>query len=217
MKNKVKAIIFDFDGTIANTMPFLTKLAVELMKERYGISSEEAKKKYLETAGLDFATQIEIIFPGHPSNSQVATIFEAKKLDGIFRHPIFPDVIETLIYLRRKKIRTFICSSTKEEIVMKYCKLNKIDTLVDDIFGYREGFGKYEQLDFIFRHLNLDPTSTLFIGDSLKDCDFARRKGINFIGISGIFKREDFQRKKVPTIDTLSDIIEMLDCGSEDL
>ncbi|MBW2038647.1 MAG: NTP transferase domain-containing protein, partial [Deltaproteobacteria bacterium] len=108
IRSKVKAVIFDFDGTIANTMHFLTGLGVKLMTEEYNISKSEAKKRYLETTGLDFASQLELIFPNHPNNQNVATTFESKKLEGIFVHPIFPEVIPTLKYFRNKKIKTFI-------------------------------------------------------------------------------------------------------------
>jgi len=48
MINGTKAIIFDFDGTLANTMPFLTELAVKLITANYSISKEEAKRRYLK-------------------------------------------------------------------------------------------------------------------------------------------------------------------------
>jgi len=119
MINGTKAIIFDFDGTLANTMPFLTKLAVKLITANYSISKEEAKRRYLETTGVDFAGQLESIFPNHPDNQKMAADFEERKLGGIFDHPVFPNVIPTLKYFRSKNIKTFICSSTKQEIITK--------------------------------------------------------------------------------------------------
>jgi len=209
MKN-IKAIIFDFDGTIADTMPFLTRIAVKLITEKYNVSKEEAEKRYLGTTGLDFASQIGIIFPNHPYNSEVVSIFELKKVEGIFDRPVFPDVVNTLVYLKKRKIKTFICSSTKYEIVMEYCKLRGIDSLLTNIFGYKTGFGKYDQINFIVRELSLEPFEMLFVGDSLKDCDFAARNKINFIGISRIFKTEDFQKKGVSSVNNLKDIIKIL-------
>jgi phosphatidylglycerophosphate synthase len=48
------AVVFDFDGTIADTMPFLTRLAVELLTEHYPVEAADARKRYLETVGVDF-------------------------------------------------------------------------------------------------------------------------------------------------------------------
>ncbi|MCK5259388.1 MAG: CDP-alcohol phosphatidyltransferase family protein, partial [Thermoplasmatales archaeon] len=90
MINRTEAIIFDFDGTVADTMPFLTELAVKLITENYDISKEEAKRRYLETTGVDFASQLESIFSNHPNNQRVASDFEKRKLEGIVNHPVFP-------------------------------------------------------------------------------------------------------------------------------
>ncbi len=86
MINGIKVVIFDFDGTIADTMPFLTELAVKLITENYNVSKEEAERKYLETTGMDFASQLETIFLNHSNNQEVASIFEKKKLESIYEH-----------------------------------------------------------------------------------------------------------------------------------
>ncbi len=209
MKN-IKSVIFDFDGTIADTMPFLTELAVNLITEKYNLSKEEAKSRYLETTGVDFATQIEIIFQNHPKNREVVNAFEAKKLEGVFELHLFPDVVPTFAHLKKKNIKIYICSSTKHEIVLRYCKLKGIYSLVDGIFGYKAGFGKYDQISFILKNLNLEPTKVLFIGDSLRDCDFATSNRINFLGIPRIFKVEDFKKRGASTINNLNDLAEVL-------
>ncbi|MGR3317779.1 MAG: HAD hydrolase-like protein [Candidatus Anammoxibacter sp.] len=211
IKNKVKAVIFDFDGTIADTMPFLTELAVKLMTEAYDISKPEAEKRYLETTGLAFENQIELIFPNHPKNHEVVTTFESRKLEGVFAHPIFSEVIPTLKYFRNRGIKTFICSSTKQEIITKYIMLNKIDDLVDGFFGYKSDSRKGEQIDFVLQHYKLQPDEVMFIGDSLKDYDFAKDKKVDFIGLSRIFEKIEFQKKGLLSVSCLTDLIKLFD------
>jgi len=206
MIGRIKAIIFDFDGTLANTMPFLTELAVKLITANYDISKEEAKRRYLETTGVDFASQLESIFPNHPNNQKIAAGFEERKLESIFDHPVFPNVIPTLKYFRSKNIKTFICSSTKQEIIIKYCQLNKIDILLDNIFGHKPNFKKGQQIDFILQHYKLQPDKVIFVADSLKDCDFSRDKRINFIGIAKIFEKKAFQKKGALSVRSLTEL-----------
>jgi len=211
VSSKIKAVIFDFDGVIANSMSFLTELAVELITKHYNISKEEARRRYLETTGLDFSTQIELIFPDHPSNKKVTTIFESRKREGIFAQPIFSDVIPTLSYFRNKKIRTIICSSTKQEIITRYSQLDKIDNLTDEIFGYKPNFGKDRQIDFVLRHLKNHPNEVLFVGDSLRDYDFVKDKKINFVGISRIFDKAEFQKRGILSVGSLTELIKLFD------
>ncbi len=209
MINGIKVVIFDFDGTIADTMPFLTELAVKLITENYNVSREEAERKYLETTGMDFAGQLETIFPNHSNNQEVAAIFEKKKLESIFGHSLFPDTILTLKYLKGKQIKSLICSSTKREIITKYSQLNKIDALFDNLFGYEPNFKKGDQIDFTLQHYQLPPDKVLFVGDSLKDYDFAKDKKINFIGISKTFRKEDFQNKGALSVRSLTDLVKL--------
>jgi phosphoglycolate phosphatase-like HAD superfamily hydrolase/phosphatidylglycerophosphate synthase len=209
MINKIKAVIFDFDGTIADTMPFLTELAVELITSKYDISKEEAKRKYLETTGTDFANQIELMFLNHQNNQEVVTAFESKKLNGIFGHSIFPEVVHTLNYFRRKKIKIFVCSSTKQYIITKYCKLNKIDGLLDGFFGYKPGFGKDKQIEFILERFKMQSNEVLFVGDSLTGFALAEAKKINFVGISRIFGKREFQKKGALSVGCLKELTKL--------
>ena len=211
ISSKVKAVIFDFDGTIADTMPFLTELAVILITEKYNVSKEEAERRYLDTTGIDFATQLELLFPNHPNNHEVAATFESRKLESIFAHPIFSDVIPTLNYFKNKAIKTFICSSTKQEIITKYARLNKIDDMVDGLFGCKSDFRKGEQIDFVLQHYKLQPDEVMFIGDSLKDYDFAKEKKVDFIGLSRIFEKIKFQKKGALSVPCLMDLVKLFD------
>ncbi|MBL7075541.1 HAD hydrolase-like protein [candidate division KSB1 bacterium] len=211
MMRRIKAIIFDFDGTVANTMPFLTELAVNLITENYNISKEDAERKYLETTGLDFASQLGTIFPDNPSNQKVAAIFEESKLRGVFDHPLFPDVIPTLDHFRKKKIKMFVCSSTKQRIITKYGQLNKIDDLMDNLFGYEPGFKKGDQIDFILQHYKLRPDEVVFVADSLRDHGFAEERKLNFIGISKIFEKKEFQNKGALSVSSLNDLRKLFD------
>lgn len=209
MKRRISAVIFDFDGTIADTMPFLTDLAIELIGKNYHIPEDEAKKRYLETTGIDFAGQLEIMFPGHPNNHDVAQEFESRKLENIFAHPIFPEVLPALNHLRKMHIKTFICSSTKQEIISQYSRLNEIDDLLDGLFGFQPDFRKSNQIDFVLNQYQFDPDEVLFVGDSLRDADFATDKKIGFIGLSRIFTRSEFKKKGATSISCLDDLTKL--------
>ncbi len=203
VKREIRAVILDFDGTVADTMPFLTDLATRLMVENYNISEEEARRKYLETSGLDFASQMELIFPNHTKNRHVISSFEAEKRKSVMDHPLFPEVIRALKFFKRKKIPLFVCSSTPQEIINEYLRSNRIHGLVDGYFGLKPDFQKSRQIDFILEHYNLRPDEVLFAGDSFKDSEFAKNKGIEFVGITGTFKKCDFQEKGLLCVDNL--------------
>lgn len=200
----LKAVIFDFDGTIADTMPFLSDLAVDLLTKNYEISGDEARRRYLETTGMDFGSQIEQIFPQHPSNCAVVAAMEASKRQGILEHPLFDEVVPALTFFKERNVMRFVCSSTQEAAVRQYTKKMGIDDLLDGCFGYRPGFTKDKQVDFIVNHYCLDPNEVIFVGDSLMDYQFVKNKGIPFVAIRRLFEEEHFRERGLFSVHDLT-------------
>ena len=75
----IKAVAFDFDGTLIDSMPFLSRLATELLVEHYHLQPKDAERSYWQTTGLPFVAQLEAMFPGHWKNSHVSKQFESRK------------------------------------------------------------------------------------------------------------------------------------------
>jgi phosphoglycolate phosphatase-like HAD superfamily hydrolase len=187
------AVIFDFDGTIANTMPFLSDLAVGLLTDSYEISDAEARRRYRETTGMDFGSQIEEIFPGHTNNLAVAAAMESGKRARILEHPLFDEVVPVLRFFEKRGVKRFICSSTQETLVRQHTKKAGIDDLLTGCFGYRPGFAKGQQIEYVLRHYGLRPEEVIFVGDSLKDNDFVKDMGVRFVAIRRLFEEQEFR------------------------
>jgi CDP-L-myo-inositol myo-inositolphosphotransferase len=201
-----KAVIFDFDGTIADTMPFLSGLAVGLLTKNYEMSEAEARRRYLETTGMDFRSQLEEIFPEHRGNGAVAATMELGKRGRILEHPLFEEVVPVLRSFESIGVSRFICSSTLETIVQEYTKNVGIDDLLNGCFGYRPGFAKGQQIEFILRHHGLSPDEVIFVGDSLMDYEFVRGKGVRFIGLRRLFEEHDFRDRGLFSVKDLTEL-----------
>ena len=199
-----KAVIFDLDGTLADTMPFLTELAVELISEHYTVPREVARQRYRETTGMDFAAQLERIFPDHPKNSDIAQAFESRKYQGFLDHPVFPDALAALRYFKSRDVRRFVCSSTRHEILADYVSANELDQLLDGCLGHRAGLDKGQQVQRILEEHHLEPSEVLFVGDSLLDWDFIKDMGVRFLGVRRTFDEQDFQRRGLPSVRNLT-------------
>ena len=200
------AVIFDFDGTIANTMPFLSDLAVGLLTDSYDISGVEARRKYLRTTGMDFRSQIEEIFPGHSNNGAVAAAMESGKRERILEHPLFDEVVPVLRFFEERGVKRFVCSSTRETLVRQHTKNAGIDDLLNGCFGYRPGFAKGQQIEYILRHYDLRPEEVIFVGDSLTDYDFVKDKGIQFVAICRLFDEHEFRDRGLLSVRDLTEL-----------
>ena len=204
----IKLVTLDFDGTIADTMPTLEEIAVKLITKYYELETEDARTKYQITTGLPFEQQMEIVFPENPNNKLVISQFEKEKIESIFDLPLFNDAKSTINLLRELGYLVAISSSTTQPIIEKYCKKNEL--IVDQIVGYRIGFEKgKDHFDFLKKEFNLKAEELVYVGDSLKDCERAQNSDIVFIGKTGMFTREDFNKISKSKI-IISDLKELI-------
>ena len=207
--SSVKAIIYDFDGTIADTMPFLTDLAVGLIAKSYGLSHEVALERYRSTVGRDFRSQLEVIFPNHPENAEVSEVFEDAKRQDMFDQPIFPEVIPTLTFFGDRDVKQFLCSSTRRGLVEQYARAYGIDGHFCECLGFEEDLPKGAQIASVIERHRLDPNEVVFVTDSPHDVDYVKGTGLRFVGIQRLFSEQEFQARGLGSVKDLSTLTQL--------
>ncbi|MFW9905996.1 MAG: HAD family hydrolase [Candidatus Thorarchaeota archaeon] len=206
-KGLIKYIMFDFDGTIVDSMPFLENNAIFLLTSHYRLSEKEAQKKYRDTTGLPFLQQMEIIAP-EKDNTQIIDEFEKMKLERIYEQKLFPNSYKVLEELKASKYLLGISSGTIESIIVEYLHKQCLN-FVDDILGWRPGFEKgKDHFDFVKAKYKLSSSNVVFIGDSLNDAKRAKSENIHFIGKKGMFHEDDFEKliQETPVISSLLEV-----------
>ena len=208
---KTRAFLFDFDGTLVDTMKGFADIAGRVINRFHPeISFETARARYLETSGNPFFQQLEIILPGDPTNSEKAKIFEETKIEGFFLSKFTDEVRDTINQLRRRGDIAGIASNNFQELIDKFVENEKLD--FDIVLGFREGFEKGKShFDYVKDKFGLDKEDMTFVGDSLKDAEKAYNYGISFVGICGTFKREDFLkiRSDIVTINSIKELLDL--------
>lgn len=209
----VSTIVFDFDGTVADTMGVLSDAAVDVLIEKYDMTPEVAWQAYRATTGMDFASQMEQIFPQDPRNLEVVQRFEAAKPALIDGCSLFPGTIHTIEHLKRLEIAVFICSSTTAEIVQRFCARTGLADLVDRIYGLKPGLSKLAQLQKVLTATTANRRHIMFVGDSIHDAELAQTTGIRFAGVSHLFTDEEFARVGEPSITDLAQLAALADAA----
>ncbi len=207
-----KAIIFDFDGTLADSMPFLEKIGVQIISKYYEIPEEDATHRYRSTTGLPYEHQIKMNFPDFEQNEEAIEEFEKLKIEKIYEQDLFDDCIETLKLISEKGVQIFVSSSTFQPTIQEYFQRKGLSHYFQEIVGYRPGFEKgADHFNHIKDTHGLSLEDVVFVGDSLKD--FERSKGFcPFIAISRMFNEDDFRKvgHQGPVVKALAEIPDIL-------
>ncbi len=205
-----RAYLFDFDGTLIDSMGGFANIAGETIHRFHPeMSFETARARYLETSGVPFFQQLEIIFPGDPKNKEIAAIFEETKINGFFSERFHDDVVYTISTLRERGHIVGVCSNNFQHLIDKFVEREGL--VFDIVLGFREGFEKgKDHFQHVMKTFSLSNEELTFVGDSLKDAEKAMTNNLRFVGICGTFQEKDFHSIS-PDLLTIHNIKELLE------
>ena len=195
MKNKNSVIVFDFDGTIADTMSHIKDIMNDLsqkfnfkkidennLEELRGKRTQEVFK----AIGVPLV-KIPIVL------KRVRTIFTQKIKD--FK-PI-KGIKETLIQLNEKGFQLGIITSSPLNNVNKFLKNNNLD-LFDFIYSERNIFQKDRKMLRLLKKKKLEPNQVFYVGDETRDIEAARKAGVKTVAVTWGFNNEAVLRGYKP-------------------
>ncbi len=206
---KIKVCLFDFDGTLVDTMGQFADLAGSIIEKAYNIAFEKARQLYLDTSGIPFFQQLEVLFPERADNPLLAQDFEERKIESFFSESFSEDTIKSMNALKAAGFKIGISSNNFQNLVEQFVQREEIG--FDYVLGFKENFAKgKDHFFYVIEKANCQAEELLFVGDSLKDAEKAEQGGVQFIGKLGTFSQENFH-KKFPGIDTISKLEELVE------
>jgi len=192
-----KLIIFDLDGTLANTYQSLFDSADQTAKELgYGSISKELFDK---TIGMPYEPAVELML----------SVKDKEKIDGYinaFRKiydekcvetNLYPGVEETLKELRGKGFLVAVSTTKPTVYAMKIFRHFGIDNLFDLVVGSNlEELEKEkpELVKEVLEKMDFDGDA-IMVGDTVYDVIGARKNGLGaLVYLNGMNSREDFKQ-----------------------
>jgi phosphoglycolate phosphatase len=213
---RVKALIFDFDGTLAvlNIDFYFMKDRVFELIDRFGVDGGLIKERYLlEIIDEVYSILLDRNVPrpapggmagefqkGSPDSArfyqEAHRVLHEVEMRAAEKGKLLPGAKRTLKSLREKGMRLGIVTRNCEEAVRKI--FPGIDDFCD-VFVSRDSVKRVkphpDHLTHVIHALDVSPEETLMVGDHIIDIQAGKRAGMKTIGVlTGRTKKEEFEQ-----------------------
>ena len=191
----MKTLIFDFDGTLVNSMQLyvrgfnevgaefgLPKIDIFNLQEMKQSSIKDLMKKY----GLSSVKLAKLV---HKVNKNVRR--EIAEVD------FFPKIKPLLIKLS-KKYQLGILTSNHVENVEDFLKKQDFERIFDFIYASKNLFGKDKVLNSLLRKYHLNKEEVLYFGDEVRDIEACQKMQIKIVAVSWGFNGQELLASKKP-------------------
>jgi HAD superfamily hydrolase (TIGR01509 family) len=175
-----KVIIFDFDGTLADTIDILLSITNRLSAE-FGFKS--ATKE--ELAQLSNLNSWQILQYSGISIFKFPLLIRRLKAELHSEVPhiqLFPGIKEVLLELKKRGFQLGIITSNSRENVLAALEKNGLQDTFTFIYS-GSTFGKHKVINKWLRIENINPEKVVYVGDEIRDIDAAKKTGIKVIAV----------------------------------
>ena len=173
----IKAVLFDFDGTLANTLPFYVRAYKKALKQiGFELKEEEivkqcfGKKEDIICAKLGLPEKTAEFAKSYFEG--VKTLFKTAEL--------FPDTLKTIEYLRKRNIKIAIITFAYRWYISKMMNQFELSPLIDLIISTDDVKEPKPNPESVFKtahYFNVQPGETMVVGDSKSDILMAKNAG----------------------------------------
>ena len=187
--------IFDFDGTLADSLPWFAEIYDELASE-FGLRRvDRAEREVLRARhAREVLAQVGIAAWQLP---RIAHRLRRLKAQQAARIPLFPGVGDLLCDLARRGVRRAIVSSDAEANIR--ATLGPDQSALIEIWDCGAGlFGKSAKLRRVVRRSGIPAAAALYVGDELRDAEAARAAGIGFGAVAWGYSTAEALRAQAP-------------------
>jgi len=190
-----RTIIFDFDGTVADSMSVLLRVYASLSDE---LGLRELKSG--DVANLRNMKPFDVLrFIGVSIFRLPQLVHKARSRYKDFLSEVVPISGMPFVLMElQKKYHLHILTSNEQSIVLSFLTTNEI-TCFESVTSEWNFFGKDNSLKKMLKQLKLLPDDVLYIGDEVRDITACQKAGVDICSVSWGLNTEEILKKQQPT------------------
>lgn len=192
----VKVVLFDFDGTLADTLEAIINIANRLSSEfGYKKASQEEIDSFRDLNSMQIIKTSGIPLTKLPFLIQMVKLElnqEIKKLKPV------DGIQEMLESIKNKRVKTGIVTSNSRENVKIFLEKNDLNNLFDVVYSGSTLFGKSKVIKKFLRQESLQPEEVIYVGDETRDIEAAKKIKLKVVAVSWGFNSKEVLAKQEP-------------------
>ena len=176
---RVKTLIFDFDGTLADSFELVMEITYELTGVKPLSKQEEARLRKLPL--LKAVREVHIPLHQVPRLLIKGRQMMLERIQEVYPFVGIPEVLQTL---HERGYHMLVISSNSEKNVRAFLRAHKLESFFDGVYGSASVFNKTGSLRRVLRRNRLEPADCLYIGDEVRDVVAATRAHIEPVAVA---------------------------------
>lgn len=205
----MKHIIFDFDGTLADS--------TAVFASAWNTLAQKYKFKGIELKEIDTLKKLSISersklfdFPMYKLPMILPQFYKLYRQSLNDVH-LFEGMKELLIEIDKRGYKILIISSNSKENILEFLKMNGIHCVADVLCSNRI-FGKDKVMKKFLKEANVDSSNVVYIGDEQRDIIACKKAGIPIIWVEWGYDAKEVVQNDEPeySVSTPQEILEII-------
>ncbi len=189
-----KYIIFDFDGTLADTIPVMFTIIQELARKvGYERQITQADWEWVREHGL-----IEIPHKfGIPLVKIPFLLLEGRSMlkKQMFSIPPCKGILEMLTQLKKKGFVLAVLSSNRRDSIQEFVVKNNLSDLFDFVHSELNIFGKDKALQSLMHQHKMAIDESIYVGDEIRDFEACNKIKLDCVSVTWGLNSADALKK----------------------
>ncbi len=205
----IKVILFDFDGTIADSFDHFLEI-VGVLSDKYHLNKVPPNEinEFRSEGAINVLRKLKIPIYKIPFIAHDMKKLQKEKMLEI---KPFKNIPEVLNELKKMGFKLGILTSNARENVLEFLEINNI-SVFDYIYDNASLFGKDRTINKFVKSQNVQKENIIYVGDEIRDIHGCQKAEVKIISVSWGFNSKEGLEKNNPDylIDKPEEILKII-------